>query len=334
MRKSLLLLGGGGYVGTHLTLEAALRGYRVTVLDNFQNSDQRLTARLQSRFPGQINVLQSDGASREWLERFDPVDIDAVVHLIGRKSVPESFRDPSGYILNNVEPTILLFQLLQSAPHIKWVYSSSCTVYAPSEEPLSENSPIGPISPYGESKYLSERVLLNFTDDLKNRGVVLRYFNPIGARPEEKIGEFSTSSPRMVVETIFHAAKHGLSFRINGACFKTRDGTPERDYIDVSDLAKAHLCVVEDLLMERVLPNVINLGVGSGITVLELCKIVEAATGLKIDIEYGPARVGDAPKAIASTALASSALSWSPTRSIDESISDAWDWANRAGTLR
>lgn len=320
-------MGGAGYVGSHIALEAAKSGFNVTILDNFQNSRPQVIERLRQKFPKQIRVIRGDATASDWPESIDLLQIGAVVHLVGRKSVAESFLKPFEYLQNNVTPTNKLFGVLNSFPHLKWIYSSSCTVYAPSVADITESSALGPISPYGQSKLLSEKILVEYLREVSERGVCLRYFNPIGANISAGIGELSTTAPQMIVDTIFESILRGVPLRVNGSTFNTRDGSPERDYVDVNDIAKAHIIAIKKLTGEEPIPRIMNLGTGRGTTVLELCRVVTEVTGIKVEVSFGPPREGDAPRAVASPRLANLRLLWSADRSIESSIESAWQWA-------
>lgn len=327
LSRNILLLGGAGYVGSHIALEAVKSGFKVLVLDNFQNSKPQLIESLQQKFPRQISVIQGDATASDWSESIDLENIDAVVHLVGRKSVAESFLSPFEYLQNNVMSTKELLRVLDSFKHLKWVYSSSCTVYAPSVADITESSALGPISPYGQTKMLSETLLLEYLKEVAGRGVCLRYFNPIGAAISGGIGEHSTTAPLMIIDSIFEAILRGTPFRVNGSTFNTRDGSPERDYVDVNDIAKAHIIAINKLVNEEPISPIMNLGTGRGTTVLELCRVVTEVTGIEVEVTLGPPREGDAPRAVASPRRANSELLWSADRPIVSSIESAWQWA-------
>lgn len=338
MKKRILVSGGAGYIGSHVTVELLDAGFEVVVADNFSNCDDTC-------YKG---VKQITGSSELPLSRIDMCDFeavrnlfgqykfDAVIHFAAFKAVGESVQNPIKYYRNNILSLLNIIEAAQLADCSNILFSSSATVYGePDVVPVTELSPRKPAtSPYGNTKSICEDILRDaiFADkDKVNgiRGVLLRYFNPIGAHPSSLIGELPRGVPNNLVPFITQTAigkRECLS--IFGNDYPTQDGTCLRDFIDVVDLAKAHVCALQRMLENRMEKKceVFNIGTGRPCSVLELVKKFEAVNEVKVNYRITPRRQGDTVAVWADPSLANEKLGWKALRTIEETLSSAWKW--------
>ena len=330
----ILVCGGAGYIGSHTCVVLAERGHEAVIADNFSNSSPvvlRRIARLTGRAPEahRVDVRDADALTRI----LEASRIDAVLHFAALKSVGESCARPLEYFDNNVSGTIALLRAMRAAGVGRLVFSSSATVYgAPSSLPIDESAPLSVTNPYGRTKLMVEQILDDAcAADPQLRAISLRYFNPVGAHPSGLIGEAPSGVPNNLMPYICQVAV-GLRERLQvyGGDWPTVDGTGVRDYIHVMDLARAHAHAIEALGRDATDPRhghrAINLGVGRGISVLELLRAFETASGRAIPYEIVGRRPGDVAEVYADPRRADTLLGWRAERDIDAMCRDAWRW--------
>lgn len=332
--KRVLVTGGAGYIGSHTLVELSQRGHELFVLDDFSNSSPRsleAVAKVTGRtIPHAVcDIRCVDGVSAV-LRDFRP---DAVIHFAGVKSVGESCRDPMKYYDINVRGTLNLVSAMESAGCRNLIFSSSATVYGdPSELPLTEKAALRPVQPYGRSKYMCERMLLDLAaaDDRWRVGL-LRYFNPAGAHASGLMGEDPEGEPQNLVPYISQVASGLLQeLGIMGNDYPTADGTGVRDYIHVVDLATGHVAALDHILANSTIePLVVNLGTGSGCSVMEVLTTFRQISGQSIPAKVVARRPGDVPACYSSSALAESKLGWRAERNLEDICRDAWNWQRR-----
>jgi UDP-glucose 4-epimerase len=331
----ILLTGGAGYIGSHTAVSLAERGHSVILLDNFANAERDVPDRLARLTGRAFAVVEADirdiPAVTAALREFS---IDAVIHFAALKAVGESEADPLLYYDMNIAGTIKLFQAMQAASVRRIVFSSSATVYGqPDASPILEDAPTRVQNIYGRTKLVMEDLIRDLARTGKMRGAAnLRYFNPVGAHPSAMIGETPTGVPNNLMPYITQVAT-GERPHLNvwGNDYDTPDGTGVRDYIHVMDLAHAHALAVEHILVNDVSLTV-NLGTGIGISVLDMVRAFEGATGRHIPLNIAPRRPGDVASYFANPALAEKIFGWRATLDVNDMCRDAWRWqARRAG---
>lgn len=332
----ILVTGGVGYIGSHTVVALMNAGYEVYVVDNLSNSNINV-----------LNGIEKITGKRPVFENIDCTDyvamdkfftkyegIKAVIHFAASKAVGESVAVPLKYYRNNVVSLVNLLELMPIHKVEGIVFSSSCTVYGqPDILPVDESAPIKTaLSPYGNTKQICERIIfdtVHANNSLKS--IILRYFNPIGAHPSAYIGELPNGVPNNLVPFVVQTAA-GLhkKIRIFGNDYNTPDGTCIRDYINVMDLAEAHVLAVERLLDKDLkAPEVFNLGTGKGLSVMELITRFEAVTGVKVPYEIVGRREGDIEQVWANPSLAQKVLKWKAKTSVDDTLASAWRWQQR-----
>ncbi|MBD0679814.1 UDP-glucose 4-epimerase GalE [Pseudomonas sp. PSB11] len=327
---NILVTGGAGYIGSHVTLSLLDKGYNVIVLDNFSNSSPKVMNRIKKISEKTLKVIQGDILDSALLATtFKEHSIDAVFHFAGLKSVAESTNQPGRYYQTNVTGTLNLCQAMITARVFNLVFSSSATVYGEKHHmPLRECYETGTATnPYGRSKYIAETILKDLaaaTPQLKI--AVLRYFNPIGAHPSGLIGENPSGIPNNLLPYIGKVATGQLpELCVHGSDYPTIDGTGVRDYIHVMDLAYGHVKALE-ALSDRSGVSIWNLGTGKGYSVLEMIEAFEKSSGCTIPFKFGSRRDGDIPASWADISKIQSELQWEPRFSLDQMMSDTWRW--------
>ena len=332
-KKRVLVSGGAGFIGSHVTVELIEAGYDVLVADDMSNCDdtcfegvKKITGRSDIPF---VKMSFCDAAATEKL--FRDWKIDAVIHFAAFKAVGESVAEPLKYYQNN----LVSFMNVISAARERGcniLFSSSATVYGePDVLPVTEESPRMPsTSPYGNTKQICEDILRDSVKAYSNiKGIALRYFNPIGAHPSALIGELPRGVPNNLVPFITQTAigkRECLS--IFGNDYPTPDGTCQRDYIDIVDLAKAHVCAVKRMLDEKMEKDyeIYNIGTGTPLSVLELVTAFEKVNNLKLNYKFAPRRSGDVTAIWADPSLANEKLGWKANRTTEETLASAWAW--------
>ena len=329
MNQSILVTGGAGYIGSHTCVELIGAGFQPVIVDNLSNAKREAVARIE-RIAGRAPVfVEADVRDAAALARvFADHPIAAVIHFAGLKAVGESVARPLAYYDNNVNGTLVLVDAMLRANVRRLVFSSSATVYGdPHALPIREDFPVQTTNPYGASKAMIERVLTDVAaSDPAWRVALLRYFNPVGAHESGLIGEDPAGVPNNLMPYVAQVAVGKLArLTIHGDDYPTRDGTGERDYIHVVDLAKGHLAALEHLdALDGAVP--INLGTGRGSTVREMIAAFAAASGRTVDHVVGPRRPGDIASCYAEVGRASSLLGWRAELDLDRMCADVWRW--------
>jgi len=317
--SAILVTGGAGYVGSHVVL-GLLGRHPVVVLDNLSEGHRELV-------PQGVAFEAGDVLDRNALNAvFQRYSISAVVHLAARAYVGESAREPARYFENNLVGTFQLLEAMRAHSVREFVFSSTCAVYgAPSRLPIGEDAPLAPINAYGESKLAIERMLHWYGAAYGIRAVALRYFNAAGADAAGRSGEWHEPEPHLIPQ-ILSAAAGGEALTLHGDDYATPDGTGVRDFIHVSDLARAHGQALQYLAAGE--PSTcLNLGTGRGLSVGELIAVAGRITGSKVAVRIGPRRVGDPSALVADPSRAAKVLGWQPLESgADRLLGTAWAW--------
>lgn len=324
----ILVTGGAGYIGSHTCIALADAGYEPVIYDNFSNASEKILPRINELVGQEVRCTKGDVLNQKQLtQALDQNQCEAVIHFAGLKSVAESHADPLKYFAVNVNGTISLLDAMKKCGLKTFIFSSSATVYgSPVELPYCEDHPLNPISPYGQSKLMVERILENlYASDQSWAISNLRYFNPVGAHASGKIGEAPLGIPNNLMPYLSQVAiGRREKLFIFGNDYDTNDGTGVRDYIHVTDLAKGHVAALKNLPTAHF--TTLNLGTGSGISVLEMLKAFEKICGKKINYEYAERREGDIAAFFANSSKAQELLKWSATLTLDEMCRDTWNW--------
>ena len=332
-KETVLVSGGAGYIGSHTTVALIEAGYDVVIIDNLSNSDIGAVEGVRKITGVDVPFEQVDCCDKEALRAvFKKYDFNSVIHFAAYKAVGESVEKPLKYYSNNLGSFVNILELMQEEGRSNVLFSSSATVYGePDELPVTETSPRKPAtSPYGNTKQMCEDILRDtVAAGVGVKGIALRYFNPMGAHPSALIGELPRGVPNNLVPFITQTAagvRECLS--IFGDDYPTPDGTCIRDYIDVVDLAAAHVAAIGRLVEGRNKKDyeVFNVGTGRGVSVMELVEAFERVNGLKLNYRIAGRRAGDAVSVWADTALANEELGWKAVRSLDETLAAAWAW--------
>lgn len=332
MSKKILVTGGLGYIGSHTVVEMLQAGYTPVIIDDLSESDIEVKDRIEEITEQSVLFHPVDLCNREALiEVFESYnDIHGVIHFAAFLLVNESVEQPLKYYSNNLVSTINLLEVMRDRGVKPLVFSSSCTVYGtPDQLPVDESAPVKPAeSPYGNTKKICEDIIRDATEAHRLKSVSLRYFNPIGAHPSGKIGEFQDGEPHHLVPYLTETAiGKRKELRVFGGDYDTRDGSCIRDYIHVVDIARAHLKALEySIDIEEGHFEVINLGSGTGSTVLEMISAFQRATGISIPHKVVERREGDVPAVYADIAKAKALLNWEPDYSLEEMLSSAWNF--------
>ncbi len=321
--STVLVTGGAGYVGSHCCKAFASAGWTVVTYDNLSRG-WRDAVKWGPLVEGDIGDAETMAAT---LRQYKP---DVVAHFAAYAYVGESVERPELYYRNNSFGTLVLLEEMLKAGVNRLIFSSTCASYGiPVRIPIDEEHPQSPINPYGWSKFIIERMVEDFSRAHGLNAVMLRYFNAAGCDPDGEIGERHEPETHVVPLAIEAAIRSGRAFTINGTDFDTRDGTAVRDYIHVTDLARAHV-LAGDRLLQKPGVHVYNLGTGNGTTVKELVEAVGRVSGRSLPVTLGPRRPGDPPALVASASKAESELGWVPRNSdIDRIIETALSWYER-----
>lgn len=335
--KKILVTGGTGYIGSHTVVELQQAGFQVIIVDNLSNSERDVVDRI-GEITGQKPVFyEVDMTNLAALEEViqKEQNIFATIHFAAYKAVGESVEKPLMYYRNNLNSLINLLELSAKYGIEHLVFSSSCTVYGqPEKLPVTEQTPvIRPESPYGNTKRISEEIMQEFADaDNTFKSIALRYFNPIGAHPSALIGESPKGVPNNLVPFVTQTAA-GLrdQLKIFGDDYNTPDGTCIRDYINVVDLAKAHVAAIQRQVDEKMKSQfeVFNLGTGKGASVLDVVEGFEKATGKKLNYAMAPRRAGDVEQIYANASFAEKELNWKAEKTLEETLASAWAWEKK-----
>jgi len=330
----VLVSGGAGYIGSHTVVHLTAAGHEVVVVDNFRNAKAAVMGRLDALTNRHIPVHAFDLTDRDKTEAlFAAERFDAVVHFAGLKAVGESVQIPLDYYENNLESTFSLLRAMRRHGCSTLVFSSSATVYGmDSPVPYQEDyEPLRADSPYGRSKVMIEQVLHDAAYiDPSWRIAVLRYFNPVGAHPSGTIGEDPSGIPNNLMPYIAQVAVGRRDMlHIFGDDYPTADGTCERDYIHVEDLAAGHVAALGHIASSEVPIRVWNLGTGRGTSVLEIVRAFERTTGRIVPYDIVGRRAGDLPAFWADPTRANEELGWVATRTVEDMCADTWRWQNQ-----
>ncbi|KAI9121849.1 hypothetical protein K1719_007239 [Acacia pycnantha] len=318
-RQTILVTGGAGFIGSHTVVQLLNEGFRVSIIDNFDNSVMEAVNRVRhlvgSVLSQNLEFTQGDIRNREDLEQlFSKTKFDAVIHFAGRKAVGESVAQPRRYFDNNLIGTINLYEVMAKYNCKKMVFSSSATVYGqPDKIPCVEDFKLQAMNPYGRTKLFLEEIARDIQKaEPEWRIILLRYFNPVGAHESGKIGEDPRGIPNNLMPYIQQVAVGRLpELNVYGHDYPTKDGTAIRDYIHVMDLADGHIAAMRKLFAtENIGCTAYNLGTGRGRSVLEMVAAFEKASGKIIPLKMCPRRPGDATAVYASTEKAEKELGW------------------------
>jgi UDP-glucose 4-epimerase len=328
----VLITGGAGYIGSHTLVEVINAGHEALVVDSLVNGHAEAIARVGQLTNTQIPLEVGDIRDRSFLARvFGDFAPDAVIHFAGLKAVGESLKNPLSYYDVNVSGSQVLLDVMQSHGCNRIVFSSSATVYGePHYLPYDETHPVAPVNPYGHTKLMVEQILEDWCAAQPERSALsLRYFNPVGAHPSSLIGEDPRGTPNNLMPFIAQVAiGRRQVLQIFGDDYDTRDGTGERDYVHVVDLAKAHVLALEALERQSG-HHVINIGTGHGVTVREMVNAFETASGVPVKTTCVSRRAGDLPSFFADSDLARARLGWEAELGLADMCRDTWAWQSK-----
>lgn len=338
MKKTILVTGGTGYIGSHTTVELQEAGYDVVIVDNLSNSNENVIDGIE-KITGirpafeKVDCLDKDSLDKVF-KKYSP--IEGVIHFAASKAVGESVEKPLLYYRNNIVSLINILELMVDNCVPAIIFSSSCTVYGqPDAEhlPVTENAPIQKaLSPYGNTKQINEEIIADFIHSKAPlKSIILRYFNPIGAHPSAHIGELPNGVPMNLIPFVTQTAA-GIreQLKIFGNDYDTPDGTCIRDYIYVVDLAKAHVAAMNRVLQQDS-PELdyFNIGTGNGVSTLEVVNSFCEATGVKLNWAFAPRREGDIEKVWGNVDKANKVLGWKATTPLKTVLATAWKWQQK-----
>ena len=316
----VLVTGGAGYIGSHTVRELLKSGYEVVVFDNFS------TGRKELLVGGEL--IEGDLMDKDSIKKaLKRGNIGAVLHFASLIQVGESYTDPRKYYTHNLVSSMNLLDAMLKAKVKAFIFSSSAAVYGvPLQVPIPENHPLNPVNPYGQTKVFVEKILGDYLRAYGLKYISLRYFNAAGADPDGLLGEMHEPETHLIPNLLLFLLGEKKGFDLYGTDFPTEDGTAVRDYIHVTDLARAHVLALQRLL-ESSRSEFINLGTNTGYSVLEIIKKTEAITGKKVLYKERPKRKGDVPVLLASNEKAEKILGWTLSHSdIETIIQTAWNW--------
>ncbi len=335
--KNILVTGGLGYIGSHTVVALQQSGFNVLIIDDLSNSQLEVCERIVSITgikPVYYNIDVKDYNALSVF--FQSNKINGVVHFAAYKAVGESVEKPLMYYRNNLVGLMNVLEAMDENQVDNFIFSSSCTVYGQADQmPINELTPLKkPESPYGNTKKIGEEIIEDFVKASSKKAIALRYFNPVGAHQSALIGEVPNGIPNNLIPYVTQTAM-GIreSLGVFGNDYDTRDGTAVRDYIDVNDLADAHVKAIRRLLNNKNKTNLefFNLGSGTGSTVFEIVNAFEQANDLKINYEIKPRRAGDIVQAFADFSFAKRELGWEPITSLQTSMQTAWHFQQNLG---
>lgn len=332
-KGKILVTGGTGYIGSHTVVELQLEGYEVVIIDNLSNSFEFIIDNITSITGIRPDFHKIDLCDHEALNTFfnEVPDISGIIHFAAFKAVGESVENPNKYYYNNLTSLINLLAHMVRRKIDLFIFSSSCTVYGePAKVPITEDFPvIKALSPYGNTKQISEEIIADNVDVTNLKAVILRYFNPIGAHETGLLGELPINIPNSLMPVITQTAI-GIreKMTIHGNDYPTHDGTAIRDYFHVSDLARAHVLAMNYLREGKNISNyeIFNLGSEKGYSVLEVINAFKEVSGIDLKYEFGPRRSGDAVKVYADSTKAFKKFGWKTEKDLTEMVSSAWKW--------
>ena len=334
---SILVTGGAGYIGSHTLIELINQGHTdIISVDNFSNSDKLTFQRIERITGVSVKNYGIDLTDKHACEKlFKDEVIDSIIHFAAFKSVPDSVAKPLNYYHNNLASLVNLLDCCRKYNCNQFIFSSSCSVYGNAKElPVTEETELGiPESPYAQTKFIGEQILTDTTKaDTNLKVIILRYFNPVGAHESGLNGEPPSERPNNLVPFITQTAA-GLKeqLQIFGGDYNTKDGTCVRDYIHVSDIADAHILALSYLAKMDKQLDILNLGTGNGVTVLEVVKSFEKVNNLSLNYAIVDRREGDVEAVFANNTKAKTLLGWNPKYGLEEMMKSAWKWQLNLG---
>lgn len=321
----ILVTGGAGYIGSHCVLALLKEGFAVHIFDNFSTGHKETVETLKKY--GTLTYSEGDLQNRTDIKKvFENNKIDAVVHFAAFSQVGESVKNPQKYYQNNVCGTLNLLEAMLENDVKKIVFSSTAATYGePVYTPIDENHPQLPINPYGQTKLMIERIMDDYDKAYGLKSVRLRYFNVAGADSEGRVGEWHTPETHLVPNILKSSFGDGKTFEMYGDDYDTKDGTCVRDYINVEDLAQAHILALK-YLNNGGETNFFNLGTQEGTTVKEVFDVCEQVIGKSIPVKQMPRREGDPAILVADNTKAKNELGWEPKNSFEHSVKTAYEW--------
>lgn len=317
--KNILVIGGAGYIGSHMVRMLAKQGYRPVVFDNLSKGHREAVA----NYPFELGDL---GDKARLTEVFKKYGIEAVMHFAAFAEVGESVKEPSKYYHNNVAKVLDLLDALVENDIKYFVFSSTAATFGePIRPKIDESHPQNPINPYGNTKLMVEKILADFDTAYGLKATALRYFNASGADDSGEIGESHNPETHLIPIVLQAAAGKRASIKMFGTDYPTPDGTCVRDYVHVNDLARAHILALEKMFKDNVSER-FNLGSGNGFSVAEIVKEAKRITGIDFTVEKAPRRDGDPAVLVADSAKAERILGWKPQYNLTRIIETAWNW--------
>lgn len=322
--KNILVIGGAGYIGSHVVKMLKQQGFKPVVYDN-------LSMGFKEALDKKIPFVKGDLADKTLLKKvFKKYKIEAVVHFAAYSQVGESVQNPQKYYYNNVFGTLNLLKIMLENNVKKIVFSSTASTYGePEYTPIDENHPQKPINPYGNTKFFIEKIMDDYDKAYGLKSVRLRYFNVAGANSEALIGEWHEPETHLIPNVLNSALCEGRTFNLFGDDYDTKDGTCVRDYINVEDLASAHIKALE-YLNNGGKTNYFNLGTKTGNTTKEVFDLCEKICEKKIEVEIRPRREGDCAILVADNQKALDVLNWKPEKTLENSIKSAYEWHKKS----
>jgi len=323
----ILIVGGAGYIGSHINKELTKEGFETVVFDNLYSGKKELV-KWGEFFEGDLAKIEDIRSV------FKKYPVEAVLHFAAYKAVGESVTDPQKYYKNNVAGTLNLFEVMKENGVNKFIFSSSAATFGePKYIPIDEKHPQNPINPYGETKLMVEHIMRDYDKAYGMKYVALRYFNACGADPEADVGEWPGSSSNLIPLVLDAAIGRREDIRIFGTDYETPDGTCIRDYIHVTDLASAHVLALKYLLDGKG-SQCFNLGNGKGFSVREVIEAAKKVTGIDFKVVEVERRAGDPPELVADSKLARQVLGWEPKYAdLETIVSSAWKWHQKVCKL-
>lgn len=317
--KNILVIGGAGYIGSHMVRMLAKQGYNPVVFDNLSKGHREAVA----NYPFELGDL---GEKARLTEVFKKYGIEAVMHFAAFAEVGESVKEPSKYYHNNVAKVLDLLDALVENDIKYFVFSSTAATFGePIRPKIDESHPQNPINPYGNTKLMVEKILADFDTAYGLKATALRYFNASGADDSGEIGESHNPETHLIPIVLQAAAGKRPSIKMFGTDYPTPDGTCVRDYVHVNDLARAHILALEKMFKDNVSER-FNLGSGNGFSVAEIVKEAKRITGIDFTVEKAPRRDGDPAVLVADSAKAERILGWKPQYNLTRIIETAWHW--------
>lgn len=340
MKKPLIIVTGGcGYIGSHTICELIEAGYDVASMDNLSRSSEKVLSFVEKITGQRVYNYNIDLCNAGEVEQvFNQMEGAAgLIHFAAFKSVPESVASPEIYYHNNIASLVNVLQACAKQTIRNVVFSSSCSVYGDiATLPVSESTPLSaPKSPYAATKVMGETIVKDMAAAHGLRAMCLRYFNPVGAHQSGLLGEMPLHAPDNLVPVITQTAIGKRSFmRVFGGNLPTRDGSCIRDYVHVSDIAQAHVLALQNLQQQSIWFDIINLGTGCGVSVLEAIETFEKVSGVKLNYQIDAPRGGDVIEIYSNVEKASGTLGWKPKRNLEDMMASAWKWEQQLAVLQ